>query len=142
MEEFKKNRPPMTDEEALKACEEMIASCKRGPVEEWRPGFLDAAASALREKVAAKKPKRPTMEEMEEEVRCRVNKDRSQAANDRLMAAADLIKAVLERVVPWLRASVAGCKPEGTWLRIPDIHGDSCSRVYAADLLRALGEEP
>lgn len=141
MEEFKKNRPPMTDEEALKACEEMIASCKRGPVEEWRPGFLDAAASALREKVASKKPKRPTLEEMEAAVNCCAITNTGEIHND-LCAAADVIKAVRDRVVPWLRASVAGCKPEGTWLRIPDIQGDSYSRVYAADLLRALGEEP
>jgi len=97
----------MTDEEALKACEEMIASCKRGPVEEWRPGFLDAAATALREKIAAKKLKRPTLEEMEKRLRDNAegwqsHGNHSAATNDR--AAADLIKYVCEHLVGELKS--------------------------------------
>jgi len=93
----------MTDEEALKACEEMIASCKRGPVEEWRPGFLDAAATALREKIAAKKLKRPTMEEMEKAVNCCAISNTGEIHND-LCAAADLIKYVCEHLVGELKS--------------------------------------
>lgn len=129
----------MTDEEALKACEEMIASCKRGPVEEWRPGFLDAAATALREKIAAKKPKRPTLEEMEKTCR---TVDAFPWQEEHLRAAADLIKAVREEVIPWLKASVAGCMPRGPKFSLPRTDAAPRLHIYSIDLLYALGEEP
>lgn len=131
----------MTDEEALKACEEMIASCKRGPVEEWRPGFLDAAATALREKIAAKKLKRPTMEEMEKAVNCCAISNTGEIHND-LCAAADIIKAVREEVIPWLKASVAGCMPRGPKFSLPRTDAAPRLHIYSIDLLYALGEEP
>lgn len=130
----------MTDEEALKACEEMIASCKRGPVEELNPGFLAAAKAALEAKISAKKPKRPTLEEMETACRAAGMLRRFDYSN--ILDAADIIKAVREEVIPWLKASVAGCMPRGPKFSLPRTDAAPRLHIYSIDLLYALGEEP
>lgn len=94
----------MTDEEALKKIEEF----RRKDWQELWPGFMEVAANALRERVAAKKPKRPSLEDMEKACR-----DLSGAHPQApvggvylpdLRAAADLIKYVCEHLVGELKS--------------------------------------
>lgn len=134
----------MTGEEAL----DLLAHEARtriGQENAERRAKLDAAVQALREKVAAKKPRRPTLEEMEKACR-----DLSGAHPQApvggvylpdLRAAADIIKAVREDVIPWLKASVEEYKPNGTWLSLPSDVDGPWRQVYSIDLLRALGED-
>ena len=121
----------MTNEEALKVLDSW-------PEKAWSGEMLLIAREALREKVErekANKPKRPSLEEIEGMLRSQGDG----YPNGFNVAAADIIKALREKVVPALLKAETGCiEIEGSHFGKNNF---DLLMEWASKLLRALGEE-
>ena len=121
----------MTAEEALELVDQVpiVPLAIMPTTEAWR-----VAREALREKVVRagqekqEKPKRPTLEELERYLRCPGGAAIPDECRVKSSAAADILKAVREDLVPWLRDA---------WRQHPSFFYRGKT---AAGCLRTLGE--
>jgi hypothetical protein len=123
--------------EAIKEADTLLGFPSRSAVET----ILAAAKRELEREDKAGRVRRASLSQIEEELRCQAPCSSHQARNDE---AADILKALREKVVPWLRRLL----PQDVHIDLKGARCGCCHRLvlyeggtFPNEILRALGEE-